>query len=279
MSAPKVVKIKLDKLKPHPRQAAMFGDLPDAELKALAANIKKNGLKHPIEVLPDHTIVTGHQRVRAAGLLKRTDIDAIVLKDLGKLGDGAVEIHFIHDNFQRRQLTRLGKARCISRLMELREDPDTSARETGEWGKLKKSIAAKIHRSECSVNRNLRVLKTPTGVQEAFDRGEIGLEDAGKIAGLPRADQMALDRRLRAEEPAKALAAEHLKTAPSSSGEIDRDDYPVTAEATVSFARFAKLLHRELPVLWDSFMSADPAAISAASGTLRETRNLPARVC
>ena len=60
-------KWKISKLKEHPKQTALFGNVSDAELAALVADIKANGLHDPVEILPDGVIVAGHQRVRAAG--------------------------------------------------------------------------------------------------------------------------------------------------------------------------------------------------------------------
>jgi ParB-like chromosome segregation protein Spo0J len=47
----------------------VFGDLSAAELAPLAADMKVNGLRDPVEVLPHGTIIGGNQRVRAARLL------------------------------------------------------------------------------------------------------------------------------------------------------------------------------------------------------------------
>ncbi len=40
------------KLKPHPRQSDTFPDLSEADMKA-------NGLQHPVEIFPDGTILAG----------------------------------------------------------------------------------------------------------------------------------------------------------------------------------------------------------------------------
>jgi ParB family transcriptional regulator, chromosome partitioning protein len=98
----------LDQLHDHPQQAAMFGDVSDADLEALAADIEQNGLHHPVEILPDGTILSGHQRVRAALSLGGTHIDVIVREDLAD-DPKAAELHFLAENLNRRQLSKLGK--------------------------------------------------------------------------------------------------------------------------------------------------------------------------
>ena len=84
-------KWKISKLTVYCLQEAMFGDLPKEELAALAADMEKNGLRDPIEILPDGTIITGHHRVDAAKLLGWAEIDVIVRDDLAAARCPAVE--------------------------------------------------------------------------------------------------------------------------------------------------------------------------------------------
>ena len=72
---------KLIDLKHHPRYAAMFGDASKEDIGALADDMKRNGLRNPIEILPDGTIVTGELRVQSAKLLGWSEIEAIVRDD------------------------------------------------------------------------------------------------------------------------------------------------------------------------------------------------------
>ena len=52
-----VIKWKVADLKPHPRQAQFFDQLPFHLIRDLAQDIKARGLKEPLEILPDGTIV------------------------------------------------------------------------------------------------------------------------------------------------------------------------------------------------------------------------------
>ena len=115
-----VTTYKLAALKDHPRQAELFGDVGGAELAALVSDMRLNGLRHPIEILPDGTVVAGHQRAHAAARLGWKDVAVVVLHDLAARGDAAVEAHLVGDNFVRRHLTPLAKARYVRRLVELR---------------------------------------------------------------------------------------------------------------------------------------------------------------
>jgi ParB family chromosome partitioning protein len=116
----KTRKWTIARLKEHPKQADLFGDVTDEELKALAENMRINGLQQPIEVLPDGTIVCGYQRVRAARVLGWKRIEVVVRDDLFRAGPLAVETRLIDDNFHRRQLSPLGRARCMKRHLEIK---------------------------------------------------------------------------------------------------------------------------------------------------------------
>jgi ParB family chromosome partitioning protein len=64
-STVKTQRWKISKLRPHPRQAECFSNLSDVELKELAASMRRWGLLQPIHILPDGTIIGGHQRYRS----------------------------------------------------------------------------------------------------------------------------------------------------------------------------------------------------------------------
>src|SRR5688572_14543293 len=109
----------LERLKPHPAQAKLFSDLDEQSFKDLVEDIRIRGIEKAVEVLPDGTIVCGHQRLRAANALGRTKVPVRVLHDLAEAGDSAVEQYLITNNLHRRQLDKLDLARCYARLREL----------------------------------------------------------------------------------------------------------------------------------------------------------------
>jgi ParB family chromosome partitioning protein len=113
------VRLRIDLLKPHPRQAETFADMPDEQIEILARDIEENGLQHPIEVLPDYTIIAGHCRVEAARRNGWTEIDAIIRYDLAAQGEFAVEQYMIRDNLARRQMDLLSIARAYKRMKPL----------------------------------------------------------------------------------------------------------------------------------------------------------------
>lgn len=242
----KTIQWRLGRLKEHPRQQELFGDTPEHELEAMAADMRKNGLRHPVEILPDGTIVAGHQRVRAARRLGWERIDVVILDDLAAAGEDAVVAYLIGDNLLRRQLTPLGKARCIRSLVELE-----SGRQERQFGwrekkRLKATVGEQLNLTVRSVNRYLALLTAPVEVQEAFDRGDVSLVVAGKVAGLKGSEQREIAQRIRSGETPRDVVDEYLHPV--------RDDGD---QATRSAKRLFRSLRSEVPLL-----KPEPTSIS-----------------
>lgn len=228
---------KLSRLKPHPQQAAIFGDVPEAELDALAADMAEHGQRDPVEILPDGTIIAGHQRVRAAKKLRWKEVDVIVRHDLAAAGTEAIEAYFVTSNLIRRQLTPLGRARCIRRLMEV--DVGSSAADF-LWNnreELKQRVGKAMGMSTRSVSRYLLALEAPIEVQQALDRGDIKLIDAGKVAMLGDSAQAEIAERIAAGENGGEVLHEYLAGG-RGGDEVHR-----------AYVRLHSALNREVPRL------------------------------
>jgi ParB-like chromosome segregation protein Spo0J len=102
----RVTRWALADLREHPQQQTLFDDLPEAQFEELAADMEANGQRDPIQILPDGTIIDGHQRRRAAGTLGWTEVDVIVRDDLTDAPEEMVEQSMIDANLHRRQIGR-----------------------------------------------------------------------------------------------------------------------------------------------------------------------------
>ena len=198
---------RLADLKPHPSQANLFVDLSQSELERLAANIAQHGLDHPPEILPDGTVVRGHQRIRALKLLGREETEVIVRHDLAAAGPAAIEEALIVDNLDRRQMTPLEIARCYVALKQTAQLQPSEGDNTGD---IRDRLAARFGLSGRTLDRLARVLQTPVAVQNAVARNELPLTQAERIAGLAQHEQAAIATRIAAREPAKAVVAAYL---------------------------------------------------------------------
>jgi hypothetical protein len=81
-AARKIEMRQIADLKPHPKQAQLFGHTPRHQIEELAADIRRNGQLQPGEVLPDNTLLAGHNRAEALRLLGRTEMAVWVRDDL-----------------------------------------------------------------------------------------------------------------------------------------------------------------------------------------------------
>ncbi len=204
-----VVKVKLAALKPHSRQFELFAPRSAAEDAALAKNLKDVGLDHPIEVLPNMTIVAGHRRVAAAKAIGWTEISAIVRQDLAEQGEDAITAFLIRDNAERRQLSALERARCAFELKKIGAvrrnqygfDNDQWAirQSTRDW------IGKMLGVSGREASRLLNVLRTPTEVQSALDEGRLTLVLADRVSQLDREDQAEIAQAIRDGKDPKAV--------------------------------------------------------------------------
>lgn len=179
----------LAELKRHPQQNDVFTPPTEQEIARLAADIDQNGLKMPLEILPDGTVICGHSRLKALKVLGWTEVDVIVRHDLEILGQREVLNLLVNDNRNRRQLSKLEqvKAAIVNRgyASVLAKAPRDRIVPTD----CKDELAKACGMERRNLDRWLRVLRTPDIVQIAASRELLTLESAGKIEGLNEAEQ------------------------------------------------------------------------------------------
>jgi hypothetical protein len=150
--------------------------------------------------------------VRAAKELGWEEIEVWVREDLDAEGDVAVELRLIGDNLHRRHLDKLDLARSYRRLRELEQNLPREKRHLSCGGDLRDVIARKLGgQSGRNHDRYLRVLETPTEVQEAFSQGKLSLIEAGRVAGLSPDVQDRIAVTIRAGEKPKEMVKRFLK--------------------------------------------------------------------
>jgi len=198
----------LTTLKPHPRQAEFFDDLSDAELKALAEDIRQRGLRERIEILPDGTIISGHQRLRALKLLGYHEFEVIVRNDLAGADANVIDQAFLAANFHRRQLDRLAKAKVALGLIEAEQGREVNNHNWHEINDARDRVGALIGMSGRNLQRYWSVLRTPTEVQNAFRAKKIKLVLAASVATLQQKYKDRVAERIRNGEDPKSVITE-----------------------------------------------------------------------
>lgn len=207
-----IQRMPIAKLRPHPMQAELFSDLSEAELKELAADLRENGLVNPVEVLPDGTIIAGHQRVRAAKSLDWTKISCWVRTDLEEAGPAAIEERLVADNLHRRHLDELQIARCYRHLKQLQQDEPFGDRVRGD---VRDRLAKRFGYSGRQLDRLTRLLDLPIELQRAYSARTLSQVTASKLVGLPRNNLQRIAERVAHGERAEEVSAEYL-TKPST---------------------------------------------------------------
>ena len=198
---------QVSELREHPRQQDNFGDVSDRELQELADDIRANGLLVPLEILPDGTVVCGHQRLRAVQRIGWTEINVVVRNDLAEAGGDAVERRMIEDNLHRRQMKPLALARAYERLRQLRPKGRRSTAGESLQDTRDRLAAAMGDKSGRQLDRDRRLLRTPRPVQDAVDAGTLTKSAAAEILKMSEKTQLTIAKKIRAgESPAKVVA-------------------------------------------------------------------------
>jgi ParB family chromosome partitioning protein len=237
------------KLREHDRQAEVFCDLKPHEFEALVEDIRERGLQEPIEILPDGTIIAGHQRWWAVQELGHKEVSVVIRHDLAD-DPQAAEAHFLLSNLARRQLDPISQGLCVVQLSVLKFGASPRDLEWSMKEDAKKWVAQRIGKSPRHVDRLLRVLETPPAVQTALRYGLIDLPLAGQVAGLDATAQDQL-----------ATAIEHVYTDAALTSKQQRqricqlvkqhvtiEDEPSPADTLQSFVDAFKSVIRALEV-------------------------------
>jgi ParB family transcriptional regulator, chromosome partitioning protein len=188
------LKSRVLQLRAHPA-ADIFPLMSEPEIWELGADIKAKGLRDPIVLHPDGSILDGRNRYRAC-------LHARVTPTLERwTGAAGAELEFvISKNLQRRHLTESQRAIVAARIKEYRS-PEALARKgkrtdlradlrESDFGKTSEKVADELNVSARSVDSAARVLRE--GVPElvnAVETGTTSVHAAADIARLPKEEQ------------------------------------------------------------------------------------------
>jgi ParB/RepB/Spo0J family partition protein len=172
----------IKKLKAHPRQGDSYHNLSEDRLDELARDMSKNGQTTPIEVLPDGTILDGHQRLAAAKRLGLEKVRVWVRTDLTTTSQS--ERRLLEANLGRRHLDQLDQVRAAKRLLESSKRKAPGTLTDAEARELREALIARLGITGRHVRRLLNIASTPMPVQLAFQQGKLKLVSAEKVARL-----------------------------------------------------------------------------------------------
>lgn len=186
----KEIDVPIELLKPHPGQS-IFPDLSDVELEELAESMRVHGQQHAADITRGYTMITGHQRWRAAKSLGWATLRCRVRTDLEAreaTSPGTIEQHLLDDNVIRRQLSNLDIARICKRQLEIRGESSN--------GSVLDALARRFKMSHRHLRRLMYLLEAPLELQHAYSRGELSADLLGKLVDLPAAEQEEIVHRI-----------------------------------------------------------------------------------
>ncbi len=91
--------VDLHRLKPHPKNEDYFADITGEKYEEIKRSIEIHGIRDPLKVLPDFTILAGHQRFRIAKELGLEKVPCTVID----VSSEEAEYLLIADNEERRE--------------------------------------------------------------------------------------------------------------------------------------------------------------------------------
>jgi ParB-like chromosome segregation protein Spo0J len=259
---------RLASLKPFPRQEELFGSLSDHDLRALAYDIESHGLKHYIEVLPVNraglppdTILAGHQRVRALQINCEKEAEVLVRYDLACADLATVEREFLEDNYLRRQLDPIAKARVALRLIEIERNLKAGQALANEAGEIRDRIGRVIGMSGRNLARYWSLLKAPLEVQNAFREGRLRLILAARVSQLDIKVMEQVASRIRQGGDPNKVVAEFVTAPPRG-----------PLGSSKALATFVGHIQKETAELHARFNEIVPSDVAAHQDALRRTQ-------
>lgn len=183
-------------LHPHPKNNEFFDNMEGQKWSDFLQSVRSSGIIEPIIVSQDLTIVSGHQRVRAAkaiGLMKiavevrHYEDDDKILKDL------------IETNLMQRGIGNVNPiktARCIAELERISGIKNGGDRKSDSHNanlKTQADLAEQLKMSQSQLSRYKKLLDLVPELQTAVEEGKVSATNASAIlARLPEDEQKAI---------------------------------------------------------------------------------------
>lgn len=180
-------------LKAHPRNDEFFDDVNGADFDRLVESIREHGVLTPLRVTKDMTLISGHQRKRAALEAGVTEVPVIID---GSTDDSEVLMKLIETNFGRIKNDPIKQAKWIKEYEELRGVRQGSAGNPQREilaGVTQKDIAKELGLAPKTLQSLKSLLKLDPAIQQLISDGNITPSTAFKlIAKLSSEDQRKL---------------------------------------------------------------------------------------
>ncbi|ACV60100.1 ParB domain protein nuclease (plasmid) [Alicyclobacillus acidocaldarius subsp. acidocaldarius DSM 446] len=197
--------MSIHRLKPHPKNVEYYADLDGEKYEELKRSIEVHGIRDPLKILPDGTILAGHQRYRIA---KELGIEQVPVA-IYDVSPEEAEYLLIADNEERRGEDNdpMRKARRAKFLKEYWGIRHGNNQRTSQIEKSYRDVAQAIGESVATTQRLLKLNDLIPELQALVSSGKLGTSAAEQLAYLSPEIQRSLYEAL-GEEIANRTFAE-----------------------------------------------------------------------
>ncbi|MCL6477046.1 MAG: ParB N-terminal domain-containing protein [Peptococcaceae bacterium] len=221
---PNEVSIKL--LKPHPKNTDYYSDLTLEKYEEIKRSIEAHGIRDPLKVLPDYTILAGHQRYKIALELGFEKVPVIIMD----ISEQEAEYLLIADNEERRQsdddpMKKARRAAFLKKYWDVRHKSHNLKGQNGLLeSKTMKDVANAIGEDESTTKRLLKLNDLIPELQALVSSGELGTTAAYELAYLsPETQKSLLDHYGKKLTEMKVAEAKELRKFEESLQKVKRE--------------------------------------------------------
>lgn len=175
---PVVVMVPIELLRSHPKQNEYFQPLDEQTYTELKTDIEQNGIRTPLLIRPDYTVISGHQRLRAGQELYMKTLPCIFLE----IDEDESERALIADNVLRRHLTPMELSNLAAVLKKQFGIKNGARKKEGQKGI--QEIADLIGQSERHTHRLLKLQDLIPPIKELVAKQELTAAAAEQLAYL-----------------------------------------------------------------------------------------------
>lgn len=175
------VPIKL--LKPHAKNREYFSEPTSEEKETLRRSIAAHGIRDPLKVLPDYTVLAGHVRLEIAKELGMTHVPVVVYD----LPLEEAEYLLIADNDEKRHsddpIKKAKRAKFLKEYWKVKRGNNQWIHQNGE-SKTSRDIARVVGVNAKHLNRLLKLNDLIPELQALVSSGKLGTTAAEQLAYL-----------------------------------------------------------------------------------------------
>lgn len=200
--------VSIQLLKIHPKNSEYYSDLSPEKYEEVKNSIRVNGIRDPLKVLPDYTIIAGHQRFKIAQELGLEKVPVVIID----VSPEEAEYLLIADNEERRQddndpIKKAKRAKFLKEYWGVKNGINQYSRvpQNGE-PKTSADIAETVGTTAKHLNRLLKLNDLIPELQELVSGNKLGATAAEQLAYLDTSVQQALWDTLGEEITQKTLA-------------------------------------------------------------------------